>query len=105
MAAYPGEFVFTRPDGRPLGHAAFNNNQFKPALKKAGVDSDVTLHTLRHTAISLWVQAGGHPKLIADMAGHSSIVLTMDRYGHLFASMHGDVATKVDELRRHVGQR
>jgi integrase len=34
------------------------------------------------------------------MAGHSSIVVTMDRYGHLFPAMHGDVAAKVDELRR-----
>jgi integrase len=100
MATYPGEFVFTRPDGSALGHAAFNNNQFKPALKRAGVDSEVTLHTLRHTAIALWIQAGGHPKLVADMAGHSSIVVTMDRYGHLFPAMHGDVAAKVDELRQ-----
>jgi integrase len=99
MAQYPGEYVFTRPNGAPLGHSSFNNNQFRPAVKDLGLDAGVTMHTLRHTAIALWIQAGAHPKLVADMAGHSSITVTMDRYGHLFPSMHGDVAELVDGLR------
>jgi integrase len=100
MATYPGQYVFTRPNGEPLGHASFNNHRFKKALAKAGLSMSTRMHDLRHTAIALWIQAGAHPKLVADMAGHSSIVVTMDRYGHLFPAMHGDVAAKVDELRR-----
>ena len=100
MATYPGQYVFTRPNGEPLGHASFNNHRFKKALAKAGLSMSTRMHDLRHTAIALWIQAGAHPKLVADMAGHSSIVVTMDRYGHLFPAMHGDVAAKVDEIRK-----
>lgn len=39
-------------------------------------------HDLRHTAATLMVQAGIHPKLIADILGHQSIDITMDRYAH-----------------------
>ena len=104
LEAYPGAYVFTRPDGRPLSHSAFNNNRFKPAVRAAGLDNAVTIHTLRHTAISLWIKADVHPKLVSEMAGHSSIAITMDRYGHLFASMHEAAAEKVENLRRTEGK-
>ena len=99
MKTYPGEYVFTRPNGEPLGHSAFNNNKFKKALVAAGLDRATRMHDLRHTACALWIQAGAHPKLVADMAGHSSITVTMDRYGHLFPAMHEDVAELVDKIR------
>ena len=104
LAAYPGEYVFTRPTGEPLVHTSFNNNRFKKALAKAGLDTGLRMHDLRHTAIAIWIQSGAHPKLIADMAGHSSIMVTMDRYGHLFPAMHEEVAVKVDEIRKAGGK-
>jgi len=73
-------------------------------VRAAGLDNAVTIHTLRHTAISLWIKADVHPKLVSEMAGHSSIAITMDRYGHLFASMHEEAAAKVENLRRTEGK-
>ena len=104
MAAYPGEYVFTRPTGEPLSHSSFNNNKFKKALAAAGLDTGLRMHDLRHTACSIWIQSGAHPKLVADMAGHSSIMVTMDRYSHLFPAMHEEVAVKVDEIRKAGGK-
>lgn len=43
-------------------------------------------HALRHFAISTWIEAGLAPKTIQTFAGHSSLQVTMDRYGHLFPS-------------------
>lgn len=43
-------------------------------------------HALRHFAVSLWIEAGLSPKTIQTFAGHSSLQVTMDRYGHLFPS-------------------
>jgi integrase len=68
-------------------------------LKKAGVDPKTRVHDLRHTAASILISAGAHPKLVADVLGHSTITLSMDRYGHLFSSMHDDVALDLDRLR------
>lgn len=43
-------------------------------------------HALRHFAISCWIDAGLSPKTVQTFAGHSSLQVTMDRYGHLFRS-------------------
>jgi integrase len=43
-------------------------------------------HALRHFAISCWIEAGLAPKTVQTFAGHSSLQVTMDRYGHLFKS-------------------
>jgi integrase len=51
-----------------------------------------TWHALRHFAISCWIEAGLPPKAVQTFAGHSSLQVTMDRYGHLFRSEdHGRV--------------
>ena len=43
-------------------------------------------HALRHFAISCWIEADMKPKTVQTFAGHSSLQVTMDRYGHLFKS-------------------
>ena len=43
-------------------------------------------HALRHFAVSTWIEAGLTPKTIQTFAGHASLQITMDRYGHLFPS-------------------
>lgn len=43
-------------------------------------------HDLRHFAVSLWIEQGFSIKEIMIFAGHSSIQMTMERYGHLFPS-------------------
>ncbi len=40
-------------------------------------------HGLRHTFISNLAAGGAHPKVAQQLARHSSITLTMDRYSHL----------------------
>jgi integrase len=43
-------------------------------------------HVLRHFAVSCWIEAGLSPKTVQTFAGHGSLQVTMDRYGHLFKS-------------------
>ncbi len=43
-------------------------------------------HALRHFAVSCWIDAGLKPKTIQTFAGHATLAITMDRYGHLFKS-------------------
>jgi integrase len=51
---------------------------------------------LRHTCAALSIAAGAHPKLISARLGHSSITITLDRYGHLFPSMEEALAEALD---------
>jgi site-specific recombinase XerD len=41
---------------------------------------------MRHTAASILTNQGLHPKIVQQHLGHSSIVVTMDRFGHLYPS-------------------
>jgi integrase len=55
-------------------------------------------HALRHFAISCWIDAGLKPKTIQTFAGHATLAITMDRYGHLFKSDEHKAA--MDEIAR-----
>jgi integrase len=48
------------------------------------------LHALRHACASLWIEQGHNPKQIPPLMGHSSIKVTFDTYGHLFADSEAD---------------
>jgi integrase len=50
------------------------------------------LHSLRHTAASLFIEQGFSPKRVQALMGHSSIQMTFDVYGHLFPSAEDDQA-------------
>jgi integrase len=84
-------FVFKNQVGKPLDHHNVHARWFKPAFairESAGsVIKQIPhfrFHDLRHFAISLWISQGFSPKQVMTFAGHSSITLTFDRYGHLF---------------------
>ena len=53
-------------------------------------------HDLRHTCAALSIAAGAHPKLIAARLGHSTVQITLDRYGHLFPSVEEALAEALD---------
>jgi integrase len=50
------------------------------------------MHSLRHTAASLFIEQGFTPKRVLGADGHSSIQMTFDVYGHLFPSAEDDQA-------------
>ena len=57
-------------------------------LSAAGItyltdDGFADFHSLRHTFVSNLVTGGVHPKVAQQLARHSTITLTMDRYSHL----------------------
>ena len=82
-AVGPDDFVFTSVEGCVLRPYQFRRRYFHPAVQAAGLDP-LRPHDLRHSAISLWIASGANPKVVQVKAGHSSIRVTYDRYGHLF---------------------
>lgn len=66
----PWGLVFTHRD-RPLDPDQ-DSNRWRDVLAAAGVDRDVPLHGLRHTAIDLLLAAGVPEDLIPQIVGHSS---------------------------------
>jgi len=79
------DLIFPNKKGRFMCHDNLVKRRYKPTMKSAGV-FDINWHSLRHYAVSTWIEAGLAPKTIQTFAGHSSLQVTMDRYGHLFPS-------------------
>ena len=61
------------------------------------------LHALRHACASLWIEQGYNPKQIQTLMGHSSIKITFDVYGHLFADNEADQRAAEDIQLRLLG--
>jgi integrase len=83
----PDDLVFTSASGTPLRHNLFYVRHFKPAVVRAGLPPALRFHDLRHTCAALLIAQGAHPKAIMERLGHSSIQVTLDRYGHLLPSL------------------
>jgi integrase len=92
----PDALLFTAPKGGPLRIANFRQRVWWPALNAASLSRSVRIHDLRHTCASLLIRQGVHPKAIQHHLGHSSINITMDRYGHLLPDQYDDLASRLD---------
>ncbi|MBP1748832.1 MAG: Phage integrase family protein [Deltaproteobacteria bacterium] len=77
------DLIFPSPTGSRTNHENATNRYFRPILRRAGLEQ-VSFHSLRHTNASLRIMAGQHLKYMSKQLGHSSIKITLDRYGHLF---------------------
>ncbi len=97
----PGwNLVFCTQKGLPLHPGYLVHRVFEPALARAGLPH-MRFHDLRHTAATLMLKAGVHPKVVSEMLGHSSIGLTLDTYSHTTHGMHSQAAETMDRLILH----
>lgn len=88
-------WVFLSPERQRLDERNLRRGWYR-CLERAGIRK-VRFHDLRHSFISLLIEQGAHPKYIQEQAGHSSIQVTMDTYGHLFPSRERGWADKLDD--------
>jgi integrase len=82
----PLGLVFPSEDGTPLYPGNVRRRVFKPALTALGL-TGIRPHDFRRTFVAFHVEAGTHPKLVQERAGHSDIKTTMNLYGALAGKM------------------
>ncbi len=99
-AQHVDAFVFTAPAGGPLRHNLFYQRTFRPAVASAGLPARLRFHDLRHTCAALLIAQGAHPKVMQERLGHSSVTVTLDRYGHLFPSLDEALTAGLDATYR-----
>ena len=97
--AHPDAYVFTAQGEGQLRHNNFYQRHYKPAVRRAGLPERLRFHDLRHTCASLLIAQGAHPRAIMEHLGHSSISITMDRYGHVFPDQMEALANQLDAAR------
>jgi integrase len=81
------DLLFSSRNGAPLRHNLFYARHYKPAVERAGLPLALRFHDLRHTCAALLIAQGAHPKAIMERLGHSTIQVTLDRYGHLLPGL------------------
>lgn len=91
------DWVFPSRDGGITNPSNFRKRVWHPATEAIGLKG-FRPHDLRHTAVALWIAAGGTPKEIATRAGHTSVSFCLDRYGHLFPVADERLAGKLDRI-------
>lgn len=83
LASYPStsDRLFTDELGEPLTY-----RRWKRLLRDAAeaVDVDVTSHSFRHFAASALISGGASVKQVQTFLGHSSAVITLRTYAHLW---------------------
>lgn len=58
----------------------------------------ITVHDIRHSHVSLLIELGFPPLLIAERVGHDKVETTLNTYGHLYPNKHSEVADKLETL-------
>ncbi len=97
----PEDVVFTNASGGLQSESRFLRDVFKPAVLKAVPNKPgLRFHDLRHTCATLLIAKNVYPLLISRYLGHSSIKITMDRYGHLLPSQHEAAMRGLEELHQ-----
>ena len=69
---------------------------FRDRMKAAGL-AEIRLHDLRHSFASIMLAAGVEPKKVQAALGHSTIMVTMDIYGHLMPGAGREAAERFTE--------
>ena len=103
----PDALVFGDSDGLPFNHdamlarvrgawAAAAVGAFLRGESLAVPLTPIGLHAARHTCASVMIAAGVNIKALSTFLGHSSITITLDRYGHLFPGSEAEAASLLD---------
>ena len=84
----PGDYVFARPDGRPMHPDTVRIAGLNKAVAAAKLNSPgrprLRFHDLRHTYASLLISQGVDVAYVSRQLGHANITTTLNTYTHLF---------------------
>jgi integrase len=87
------DLVFAQPNGRPIERKS-DWRSWKALLREADV-REVRLHDARHTAATLLLSEGVHPRVVMEVLGHAQMRTTTDTYSHVMPALGRDAADRM----------
>ncbi|MDT0449233.1 tyrosine-type recombinase/integrase [Streptomyces hesseae] len=102
MAGLEGDFVFHRPDGRPL-HPQYMLNHFHYRCRQAGV-SRTTIHDPRRLSATISINAGVPLTVVSKTLRHSMLCTTANIYSHLTAQAAREAVDVIDKTLTRADQ-
>lgn len=101
---YDEDYIFANTSKHP-GYPEYIKkieNRMQRLLKLAGLDENLTPHSLRHTHTSLLAEAGVGLPEIMDRLGHEDDDTTKNIYLHVTKTMKKEASQKFSELMRNL---
>jgi len=83
--------------GFPLQINNLGQRQYAQLIKAAEV-RPIKFHGLRHTCVTLLLQAGTPVHVVSERLGHSKITMTLEVYAHVLPDMQKDAALTLGAL-------
>jgi integrase len=113
-----GAFVFATEFGAPLSLPNLYRRNYRRICAAAGLGTweevevqgkkskrtkrrfapTYRLYDLRHTAATLLMRAGVHPKAVSERLGHSTVAFTLDTYSASLPDMQEEAAEKLEAM-------
>ena len=87
------DLVFAQPNGKAIERKS-DWRAWKSLLHEAGV-RDIRLHDGRHTAATLLLSEGVHPRVVMEVLGHAQMRTTTDTYSHVMPALGRDAADRM----------
>ena len=90
------DLVFTTSIGTPLDGSSVTH-RLQRLLAQAGLPR-LRFHDLRHSAATLLLAQGVHPRIVMETLGHSQISLTLNTYSHVIPSLQRQAADRMEDI-------
>lgn len=90
------DLVFATKTGGPLSDTVVRD-RFYRILEEARLRRQ-RFHDLRHSCASLLIAQGASSREVMEQLGHSTIVMTLNRYAHIFQEAQRDMANKMGDV-------
>ncbi|MEV3993369.1 site-specific integrase [Streptomyces sp. NPDC049837] len=97
---FTAALIFRSPEGLALNRNRFNDREWRPALRAAGIPTgrDNGMHALRHFYASVLLDAGESIKALSEYLGHHDPGFTLRTYTHLMPSSQTRTRAAVDAV-------
>lgn len=101
--------IYIRMNGIHPSHRLFNRTSHHLLYKlRRGCEASgvrrIRIHDIRHSHVSLLINAGFSALDIAERVGHESVSTTLDVYAHLFPDQQQLLIERLEELHRESSQ-
>ena len=97
----PDSYVFRSEQGLQFRYTNFRGRFWRDAVIRSLPPEKHALrfHDLRHSYASLLAEQGVHPREMAELLGHASAQITLDRYTHVMPGAKRSIADRLDLAR------
>jgi integrase len=88
------DLVFATAAGQPVSESTLRREMLR-LIALAGVPF-IRFHDMRHTCITILLARGVPVKVVSELAGHSSVRVTLDTYSHVTPSMQREATLALE---------